>query len=126
MNTEKIANVKKQMKLQSWQMQIEEQQNSGLNPTAWCKANNVNVSTFFTRLKKVRANAIANSTELQSLATTPINTLTKIVPSELLKESATSFDNASIKLSFKDITIEVNENSSMSQLSNILTVIGSL
>ncbi|MEG1726123.1 MAG: hypothetical protein RR313_12090 [Anaerovoracaceae bacterium] len=41
------------MKLKTWQMQIDEQQSSGMNPTAWCKANNISSSTFFTRLKKL-------------------------------------------------------------------------
>ncbi|MEG1120554.1 MAG: hypothetical protein RSD84_09520, partial [Bacteroidales bacterium] len=126
MSTEKITNVKMQMRLKTWQMQIDEQQSSGMNPTAWCKANNISPSTFFTRLKRVRNYALANSTELQNLATTPVNTLTKINPYQLCKDTYDVACESSIKLSLNGITIEVNEKSSVPQLSEILKVIGNL
>ena len=49
-----IVLVKKKIRLQEWEHQIEEQKSSGLNVQEWCKQKGINPKTYYYRLRKVR------------------------------------------------------------------------
>ena len=49
-----IVKVKKKVRLQEWERQIEEQKTSGLSFQEWCRQNGVAAKTFYYHLRKVR------------------------------------------------------------------------
>ncbi len=49
-----IVMVKKNVRLQEWNRQIEEQKSSGLSIQEWCKQNGINLKTYYYHLRKVR------------------------------------------------------------------------
>ena len=51
--SEKVK-VKKKVRLQEWERQIEEQKTSGLSVQEWCRQNGIAAKTFYYHLRKVR------------------------------------------------------------------------
>ena len=49
-----IVTVKKNVRLQEWNRQIEEQKASGLSVQKWCIQNGINLKTYYYHLRKVR------------------------------------------------------------------------
>ena len=49
-----IAIVKKNIRLQEWSRQIEEQKSSGLSVQEWCQQYGINSKTYYYHLRKVR------------------------------------------------------------------------
>ena len=49
-----IAMVKKNVRLQEWERQIEEQKSSGLSVQEWCQQHDINPKTYYYHLRKVR------------------------------------------------------------------------
>ena len=49
-----IVTVKKNIRLQEWNRQIEEQKSSGLSVQEWCIQNRINIKTYYYHLRKVR------------------------------------------------------------------------
>ena len=49
-----IVMVKKNVRLQEWNKQIEEQKSSGMSIQEWCKQNGINPKTYYYHLHKVR------------------------------------------------------------------------
>ena len=49
-----IVKVKKTVRLQEWERQIEEQKTSGLSVQEWCRQNGIATKTYYYHLRKVR------------------------------------------------------------------------
>ena len=49
-----IATVKRNVRLQEWNRQIEEQKSSGKSIQEWCKQKGINPKTYYYHLRKVR------------------------------------------------------------------------
>ena len=49
-----IVTVKKNIRLQEWNRQIEEQKSSGLSVQEWCHQHGINPKTYYYHLRKVR------------------------------------------------------------------------
>ena len=49
-----IAMVKRNVRLQEWNRQIEEQKSSGLSVREWCQQHGINPKTYYYHLRKVR------------------------------------------------------------------------
>ena len=49
-----IAMVKKNVRLQEWNRQIDEQKSSGLGVQEWCQQHGINPKTYYYHLRKVR------------------------------------------------------------------------
>lgn len=69
----KINEVKLELRYRAWSEQIQECQQSGMSIRKWCAANNVNVNTFNSRLKKIRELAIERCPELQKIVPVSIS-----------------------------------------------------
>ena len=55
MSSEKaITTIKEQVKLDTWQREMEERQSSGLSVKAWCKERGLSQSAYYHRLRKLR------------------------------------------------------------------------
>ena len=51
---DKIAIVEKEVRLQNWSEREFVRQNSGLTIAEWCRKENINPSTYYYRLRKIR------------------------------------------------------------------------
>lgn len=51
---DKIAKVKKEVKLTQWAEMVRIRNESGLTVTDWCKQKGINLKTYYYRLKRVR------------------------------------------------------------------------
>ena len=49
-----IRAIKAELRHREWREQIQECQNSGQTVTEWCSSNGIKLSTYYTRLRKVR------------------------------------------------------------------------
>ena len=49
-----IVKVKKKVRLQEWEQQIEEQKTSGLSVQEWCRQNGIAAKTYYYHLRKVK------------------------------------------------------------------------
>ena len=49
-----VVSVKKNVRLQEWNRQIEEQRASNLSVQEWCQQHNINSKTYYYHLRKVR------------------------------------------------------------------------
>ena len=59
--TREIVLVKKNIRLQEWSRQIEEQKSSGLNVQDWCTQNGVSPKTYYYHLRRVREELLKES-----------------------------------------------------------------
>jgi len=51
---DKISRVQEEVKLREWSKKIQECKSSGLTVAQWCENNNLNIKTYYYRLRKVR------------------------------------------------------------------------
>jgi transposase-like protein len=58
----KIAKVKKEVKVSQWAEMVRQRNENGLTVTDWCKENGINLKTYYYRLKQVRQ-AVCNEIE---------------------------------------------------------------
>ena len=73
-----IVLVKKKIRLQEWEHQIEEQKSSGLNVQDWCTQNGIKVKTYYYHLRRVREEVLNRSrTENKQVQT---DTVRAVVP----------------------------------------------
>ena len=67
-----IRTLRQEQNLSLWATQVEEYNNSGLSVTQWCKNNNISVSTFWNRQKKVyESYAQKNNTQFIKVSVEP-------------------------------------------------------
>lgn len=55
-----ITLVKQQIRLKEWATQVADCQSSGLTVEEWCRQHNMNVKTYYYRLRTVRKHALDN------------------------------------------------------------------
>lgn len=64
---DKITNAKTEFRLKQWTKIIQACQTSGMTVASWCEQNNVNVKSYYYRLRRIRSLACENqSLEVQS------------------------------------------------------------
>ncbi len=105
---DKISKTKREVRLIEWRKMYEEYQASGKTVQAWCSENDVNIKTFYYRLRKVRE-ALPEQTEKH-----------EIVP---VRPKVPVFEKAPIdviRITGKGIAIELPETVSAKTLSVIL------
>ena len=56
--TTAITDVKREVRLHEWKMQIEAQQASGTTVQQWCADNGINPKTYYYRMRKVREQCV--------------------------------------------------------------------
>ena len=103
----KIEKVKKEVQLKQWAEMVQRRSESGLTVTQWCADNNINLKTYYYRLKKVRE-AMCN--EIESHDIVPVT-------------PQTEEQSARIDLSVGDVKISLPDNFSSDALRKILEVL---
>ena len=105
----KIAKVKKEIKLAQWAEMVRQRNESRLTVTDWCKQNGINIKTYYYRLKRVRQE-VCSEMERHD-----------IVPAILVEESQTEGRN--IELLVGDIKISLPDDFNESTLKRLLGVL---
>ena len=105
----KIAKVKKEIKLAQWAEMVRQRNESGLTVTDWCKQNGINLKTYYYRLKRVRQ-AVCNEIEQHD-----------IVPVEPI--AGTEITTEKIELSIGDVKISLPDDFNESTLKRLLGVL---
>ncbi len=102
-----IAKVKKEVQLKQWAEMVQCRNKSGLTVTQWCADNNINLKTYYYRLKKVRE-AMCNEIETHDIV--------PVTPQ-------TEEQSARIDLLVGDVKISLPDNFSSDALRKILEVL---
>ena len=105
----KIAKVKKEIKLAQWADMVRQRNESGLTVTDWCKQNGINIKTYYYRLKRVRQ-AVCSEKEWHD-----------IVPVEPI--AGTEITAEKIELSIGDVKISLPDDFNESTLKRLLGVL---
>lgn len=105
----KIAKVKKEIKLAQWVEMIRQRNESGLSVTEWCKENGINIKTYYYRLKRVRQ-VVCSEMERHD-----------IVPVEPI--AGTEITAEKIELSIGDVKISLPDDFNESTLKRLLGVL---
>ena len=105
----KIAKVKKEIKLAQWAEMVRQRNESGLTVTDWCKENGINLKTYYYRLKRVRQ-AVCSEMERHD-----------IVPVEPI--AGTEITTEKIELSIGDVKISLPDDFNESTLKRLLGVL---
>ncbi len=115
MTTSKIKNIKKQVRLNDWELQVKEQQESGISATAWCKLKGIKPTTYFSRLRKVREAALQNSSFLNNPTMLPISNanfteidVNQMISTDKVASSNDSYSNITVTLNSDTIEIPAN------------------
>ena len=104
-----IGKVKKEVQLKKWAEMVQRRNESGLTVVQWCADNNINIKTYYYRLKKVRE-AMCSEIETHD-----------IVPVTPQNESGKHSEQ--IELSVGDVKISLPDNFSSDTLRRIIEVL---
>ena len=105
----KIAKVKKEIKLAQWAEMIRQRNESGLTVTDWCRQNSINIKTYYYRLKRVRQ-AVCNEIEQHDIV--------RVEPI-----AGTEITTEKIELSIGDVKISLPDDFNESTLKRLLGVL---
>ena len=105
----KIAKVKKEVKLAQWAEMVRTRNESGLTVTDWCKENGINLKTYYYRLKRMRQ-AVCNEIEQHD-----------IVP--LVPNAGAETTAEKIELSVGDVKVSLPDNFNEDTLRRLLGVL---
>lgn len=100
-----IRTLRQEQNLTLWANQVEECNNSGLSVTQWCKNNNIPVSTFWNRQKKVYE-AYAQKTNPQFI--------------EVSIEPEVTTNSPMISVKRNDFTIDINNGADEATITAVL------
>jgi len=89
----KIKEVKESLKLSQWKSEIEECTKSGLSVAEWCRQRDINIKTYYYRLRRVRENICEYAEQIEQ-AVVPVKALERLPSSEIKIES----DNIKISI----------------------------
>lgn len=106
---DKIALVKKQVMFDEWRGMVEQCRNSGQTVVDWCRDNNINIKTYYYRLRRLRS-LVCN------------NISPEIVPvSDLQKKSVQEcLNNNNIKIKSEKINVELPHDISVELLCSVI------
>ena len=116
---DKIANVKSQLRLQQWAKIIADCQASDMTVVAWCKANNINIKSYYYWLRKVRNHTLEQMPQLTENLPVPTEddpvTFKRLDVQTPVPEAA-----AAVIIRRPNATVEVNEGTSQQTVQAVL------
>lgn len=116
---DKIANVKSQLRLQQWAKIIADCQASDMTVVAWCKANNINIKSYYYWLRKVRNHTLEQMPQLTENLPVPTEddpvTFKRLDVQTPVPEAA-----AAVIIRLPNATVEVNEGTSQQTVQAVL------
>ncbi|MCQ2598678.1 MAG: hypothetical protein MJ181_12630 [Treponema sp.] len=125
----RISELKQEIMHRAWAEQVKEYQESGMSKKEWCKASNINISTFNSRLKVVRELALERCPELQeivpvSISENIVSTETSLIDKQPVIVANQTSDipvkSEKIIIRKKDIEIELTDNVAESALLTLM------
>ena len=116
---DKIANVKSQLRLQQWAKIIADCQASDMTVVAWCKANNINIKSYYYWLRKVRNHTLEQMPQLTENLPVPTEddpvTFKRLDIQTPVPEAA-----AAVIIRLPNATVEVSEGTSQQTVQAVL------
>ena len=100
-----IRTIKAELRHREWREQIQECQDSGKTVTKWCSSNGIKLSTYYTRLKKVREELLSQQPELQKIV--PVSVSTKLSDNNVVLQKETG--SLGVPMNAEKISIRKND-----------------
>ena len=100
-----IRTIKAELRHREWREQIQECQDSGQTVTEWCSSNGIKLSTYYTRLKKVREELLSQQPELQKIV--PVSVSTELSDNNVVLQKETA--SLEVPMSTEKISIRKND-----------------
>ena len=100
-----IREIKTELRHREWREQIQECQDSGQTVTEWCSSNGIKLSTYYTRLKKVREELLSQQPELQKIV--PVSVSTKLSDNNVVLQKETG--SLGVPMNAEKISIRKND-----------------
>ena len=103
-----IRTIKAELRHREWREQIRECQDSGQTVTEWCSSNGIKLSTYYTRLRKVREELLSQQPELQKIV--PVSVSTELSDNNVVLQKETASLEVPMnteKISIRRIDIEI-------------------
>lgn len=113
---DKVGQIKREVILNEWAEMVRECQSSGQTVELWCSENEINIKTYYYRLKRVRDRICEKISEKQD-----------IVPLAICKEySKAASENVPIIIRINGAEITVQSGTDAETLRSILSVLKSI
>ena len=103
-----IREIKTELRHREWREQIRKCQDSGQTVTEWCSSNGIKLSTYYTRLRKVREELLSQQPELQKIV--PVSVSTELSDNNVVLQKETASLEVPMnteKISIRRIDIEI-------------------
>jgi len=103
-----IRTIKAELRHREWREQIRKCQDSGQTVTEWCSSNGIKLSTYYTRLRKVREELLSQQPELQKIV--PVSVSTELSDNNVVLQKETASLEVPMnteKISIRRIDIEI-------------------
>lgn len=128
MSIEKINEVKHNISLRKWALEIKECHESGLTVKEWCKTRNMHYVTYFKHQKAVREAMLDLAPDRSMLPQKPTNEISfaevtpKITPCLSASISANSRNEKHISMNFNGINIEIGNDANEAAIKAVCIV----
>lgn len=103
-----IARMKKELKLRQWMEMVKCRKESGMTVSEWCKQNDINLKTYYYRLKRVRQ-AVCGEIEHHDIV--------------LVEPVCECHEDKCIRLMVDDVIVDVPDNFNAETLKRLLGVL---
>lgn len=100
-----IRTIKVELRHREWREQIRECQNSGQTVTEWCSSNGIKLSTYYTRLRKVREELLTQQPGLQRIV--PVSVSTELSDNNVVLQKETA--SLEVPMNAEKISIRKND-----------------
>ncbi len=102
-----IREIKTELRHREWREQIQECQNSGQTVTEWCSSNGIKLSTYYTRLRKVREELLSQQPGLQKIV--PVSVSTELSDNNVVLQKETASLEVPLELRRKQVKSVIEE-----------------
>ncbi len=132
MSIEKINEIKHNISLRKWALEIKECQESGLSIKEWCKTRNMHYATYFKHQKSVREAMLDLVPKSSILAEKPSNEVSfaevtpKLNPCFNTTIPENSINTKCISMNLNGISIEIGNNANEVAIAAVLRAVKSL
>lgn len=129
MSIEKINELKHNISLRKWALEIKECQESGLSIKEWCKTRNMHYATYFKHQKSVREAMLDLVPKSSILIEKPANAVSfadvtpKATPCFAATAAENSINSKCISMNFNGINIEIGNNANEVAIAAVLRAV---
>ena len=129
----KVQTIERQMRLQEWASQIEEQSQSGMTVMDWCQANGIGYKNFFYRKRRVREELLeayetrGGKSHISELATINKNKLpTEHEPPEITPLNIPQTKGAELTVWIGQYAVDIQNGADVETIDQVLRMVSRL